>query len=182
MILHTVSGWYIITIAGLFINCSLTMSTKHCPCGKKKPGLYIHCFNKDCQVGWWHIVCCGFNKDITKKQIDSLGYWTCPCCVMRNIKAPASADHCAPCNTLVSKMDEQLNALKEEIADLKILKQGFADLNKEQANQKHSWPDILGNIPKGSTSRASLLGKSDDNFFDNICELVCNKTVSAEKR
>ena len=133
--------------------------SKHCPCGKKKSGLYIQCFNEDCEVGWWHTVCCGFNKDVTRKQLDGLGYWSCPCCVMKAIQAPGYNLGCSSCNSLISKMDGQLDELKGEIADLKSLKEDLADLNKEQTKQNQTWSDIAGVIPKDKDSFASTLAK-----------------------
>ena len=145
------------------------MSNK-CPCGKKKSGLFIHCFNAECEVGWWHTACCGFNKDITKKQLDSIGHWNCPCCVITAIQIPGYNLYNS--NTLVSKMEEQIDNLKCEIADLKDVKQSLADIGKEQTKTKELWSDIVGNISNDKNSFASTLARE---VVDHSAKVVSDR-------
>ena len=134
------------------------MSTK-CPCGKKKSGLFLQCFNEKCEVGWWHATCCGFNKDVTKKQLESLGHWTCPCCVIDVIQIPGYKIGTTSCDDLVSKIDTQLEDLKCEIADLKAVKTELSNISKEQSEAKKLWSDIVGNKQSKNESFASTVAK-----------------------
>ena len=129
-----------------------------CPCGKKKSVLFIQCFNSDCEVGWWHTTCCGFNKDVTKKQLDSMGHWTCPCCVIDVIQIPGYRLG-SPCNDLVSKIENQLDDLKSEIEDLKAIKEDLANIGKGQNEAQQLWSDIVGNIPNSKETFASTVAK-----------------------
>ena len=134
------------------------MSNK-CPCGKKKSGLFLQCFNEACEVGWWHAACCGFNKDVTKKQLEALGHWICPCCVIDVIQIPGYKFTATPCDDLVSKFDCQLDNLKTEIADLKAVKEELSNVSKEQNEAKQLWSDIVGSNLNKKESFASTVAK-----------------------
>ena len=124
-----------------------------CPCGKKKSGVSI----LNCEAGWWHAVCASFNKDVTKKQLESLGQWRCPVCVISVIQIPGYNLNSK--NQLTLKMEEQLDELKSQIADLKKVKETFAKICREQTDTKQLWSDIVGNIPNGKASFASTVAK-----------------------
>lgn len=134
------------------------MSNK-CPCGKKKSGLFLQCFNEACEVGWWHAVCCGFNKDVTKKQLEALGHWTCPVCVIDVIQIPGYKFNTTSCDDLVSKFDSQLDNLKNEIADLKVVKEELSNVSKDQNEAKKLWSDIVGSNVSNTESFASTVAK-----------------------
>ena len=135
------------------------MSNK-CPCGKKKSGLlFLQCFNESCEIGWWHAACCGFNKDVTKKQLEALGHWICPCCVIDAIQIPGYKLSTTSCDDLVSKLDNQLEDLKSEIADLKAVKQEFSNISKKQNETKKLWSDIVGSDRSGKENFASTIAK-----------------------
>jgi len=136
------------------------MTNHNCPCGKRKSGLFIECFQDDCDVGWWHVTCVGFNKDVTKKQLDSLGHWSCPSCVMKKLQVPGYSFSCNSCHGLVSQVKSQVETLESHIADLKELKQSFADHNKTQVEASKSWSEVVASFPTSNDSSfASSLAK-----------------------
>lgn len=104
-------------------------------------------------------MCSGFNKDVTKKQLDDIGYWTCPYCVMSSLQAPGCNLGVGSSPDVISKMDERLDELKNEIEDLKTVKQSFLDIGKEHKEAKQKWSDIVKGIPDGDGSFASNIAK-----------------------
>lgn len=80
----------------------------------------IQCCNEDCSIGWWHTTCGGFSKELTKKQLETLGPWTCPSCVNATFQ-------------LSSATTINIQTLKEEItAELKNCLPGFIDMAAEK--------------------------------------------------
>lgn len=138
-----------------------TMSNKVCPCGKKKPGYqFIQCSEDDCDIGWWHAACSGFSKDVTKRQLDALGHWSCPCCIVKKLQAPGyNVDSCNSCHGLVSKVKSQVENLETQISELKKLKQDFADCNKQQVEVNRSWSQVAASSPSGEGSFVASLAK-----------------------
>ena len=59
----------------------------------------------------------------------------------------------------MSKLDNQLEDLKTEIADLKAVKQEFANMNKEQNKTSKLWSDIVNGDGSGKEAFASTIAK-----------------------
>lgn len=134
--------------------------SKSCPCGKKRSGCFIQCYNENCEVGWWHAVCCGFNKDVSKKQLDAIGHWTCPCCVIDEVQIPGyKLNSSASQHEVISKLDENLNQLRSEIADLKKVKDEFANMGKDHKEVQLKWSDIAAKAPCSDEKFASTIAR-----------------------
>ena len=140
---------------------------KSCPCKKKnKASLMLKCINEDCSVGWWHANCAGFNKDVSnaKDQVEKLGGWTCPCCVIRKLHIPEffvdSED-----SELILKVDDKLNELQSEIEDLREIKNGLATVTKQHTEDQRLWSEVVGNTNSG-------YGSNTKSFVSNVAKEV----------
>lgn len=129
-----------------------------CPCGKRKSVLQIQCSNGDCEVGWWHATCAGFNKDLSKKQLDAIQPWKCPCCVFNIINLPGYKI-AASSNKASTELDESINELKQEISNLKQVKDELAAIGNKQKEAQVKWSDIAAKIPSSDTNFASNIAK-----------------------
>ena len=94
------------------------MSSIICPCKKKSKTLRIQCCNEDCSIGWWHSSCAGFSKELTKNQIESLGCWSCPCCVNDALQIfPGSAINI---DTLKNEITSDIKKCLPDLIDMAV--------------------------------------------------------------
>ena len=122
------------------------MASKVCPCNKKRNGwLFIQCAEEDCSIVWWHAACSGFNNDVTRKQVDAITRWKCPCCVIKSLNVPGYSLNikCDSCENLVAKVGEQIDHLKSEIGELQDLKRSFAEIETEKFEQQRLWSEVV---------------------------------------
>ena len=101
-----------------YVPLSLKDKTWSRPCKKKKAGaILINCTN-DCEYGIWHTDCAGFNSIVNKKQVENIGEWNCPYCMVKALKIPGMpSDSTVSENSIIEKVEEKLDVFKNAIND-----------------------------------------------------------------
>ena len=100
----------------------------------------MKCVNEDCTVVWWHATCAGFNKNVSKKDLEKIGAWTCPCCVVSKLEIGENGiDH----SEVITKMDQKLDDLNGHIADLQKIKEDLSEISKLQTEGNKLWADVV---------------------------------------
>ena len=122
----------------------------------------MKCTNSGCSYVWWHASCAGFSKNTAKKDLEKVGAWTCPSCIMSKFQVCDKGDEQAE---IISKMDEKLDDLNGHIADLKAIKEELSEIGKQQVENQKLWSDVVrvddpdSAVKNTSKSFASSLAK-----------------------
>ena len=160
-----------------------------CPCKKKTKSTCVKCSNEDCPIGWWHATCGGFDKDLNKEDIECLGSWTCPLCVINKLQIPG---YCSSENqTLMNTSD--IATLKKEITD--ELKNCLPDLinmatDKRRPNHsidnndeplpeqvKHTLVITPTNVPDKKFTKTTWANTVKENLPTKLSSIPVNKSI-----
>lgn len=145
----------------------------NCPCKKKSSTLLlIQCANSDCPIVWWHAICAGFNKNAVKKDLEKIGAWICPCCVVGKLKICGHVNQQDGQSEILSKMDENLDTLQGHIADLKTIKEELSEMGKHQLPENRIWADVVKADGSGSVD-ANNISRS---FASSVAKEVINQS------
>ena len=100
------------------------------------------------------------------KQVENLGEWNCPHCVVKALKMTCSS---SSESDVLSKFDEHLTALKGEINDLKDIKQELSEVVKQNDEGKKMWSEIVkSGVPeKIKASNHVFVSEIADKLYKN---------------
>ena len=128
---------------------STTMVVK-CPCKKKtKTTIFVKCNNENCSIGWWHAACGGFSKDISKEDIESLGSWSCPVCVIDKLQISGYCQSSTEDGILNNTDTTDIATLKNEItAELKNCLPDLISMATDKLMSKYTGNDKDASTPK----------------------------------
>ena len=146
--------------------------TEVCRCGKDPGGLWIECSNKKCDHAWWHAACGGFKKEMTQKQLKSIGDWECPVCALKNLKLTVQEFRFE--DSILGKMDEKLDMLKKEINDIKEVKLNIANISKQQKETKDWFGHVSDQDEDGKAD--SRTGKPAKTFASIVAKEVVHQS------
>ena len=98
---------------------------------------------------------------VTRKQVDAITRWKCPCCVIKSLNVPGYSLNikCDSCENLVAKVGEQIDHLKSEIGELQDLKRSFAEIETEKFEQQRLWSEVVRSTDGNNKSFTSTLAK-----------------------
>ena len=104
------------------------------------------------------------------KQVENLGEWNCPHCVVKALKMTCSS---SSESDVLSKFDEHLTALKGEINDLKDIKLELSEVVKQNDEGKKMWSEI---VKSGVPEKIKASNHDTAVFVSEIADKVVQKS------
>ena len=141
-----------------------------CPCKRRKADSFVISCSQNCKFNSWHTDCAGFLNIVCKKQVDDMGQWNCPYCVVKALHIPLQS---ANEGNIISELDEKLESLKSEICDLRDIKQDLADIVHQNEEGKRLWSDIVRN---GVPNSVDTNHEKAEKFASKIADQVVQKS------
>ena len=123
--------------------------------------------------------CAGFNNFVNRKQVEDVGEWICPCCIVKAFNIPGycpdstTADHS---HSIVEKMEQKLDDLKMEINSHinEQITKTFADIeNKRKNESSRLWSDVVGN--GGNAEQTSSVTDVAKEVITQSARITCER-------
>lgn len=151
--------------------------TVTCPCKRRRSGSIIIKCAGGCEFDKWHTECAGFNNIVNKKQVEEIGEWICPCCIVKALHIPGycpdnTVDHSY---TIIEKVEQKLDDLKLGINDHinEQITKTLADIESKRKNETRLWSEVVGD--GDSTEQSTFVTHVAKEVITQSARITCER-------